>query len=285
MYVTCLQARVTVFASLHEDIQIGNDHVVALTNMGQVWVWGSNEKGQLGLGKEQGGAPVHKPTLVELEQNMQVMQIAALKNSTFALSTSGLVYAWGENKDNILGLEDANEGKRTGCFSPKRLTMLTEGVRRLEVFEGRTIIAHVRNTDSKEFEGYDGGSVEETGQEVEIFQGINEMRKAMEKTQEWWNHLVTIKHGQPYNIPHDVAIGTDDKDVKDASGKSIRAKASIEDDMEVDIEKLQRAERHLDALLQAAMKELTSAQNLPGTKNVKFILCMFIDECRLRREK
>mmetsp|Transcript_58122 Transcript_58122/g.138287 ORF Transcript_58122/g.138287 Transcript_58122/m.138287 type:complete len:591 (-) Transcript_58122:187-1959(-) len=268
-----------------QDIQIGNEHVVALTNMGQVWAWGNNEKGQLGLGKDHGGAPVHRPTLVELEQNMQVMQIAAVKNSTFALSTSGLVYAWGENKDNILGLEEANEFKR-GCFQPRRLTMLTESVRRLEVFEGKTIIAHVRNSEAKELDSYDTGSQEESGgQEVEIFQGINEMRKAMEKTQEWWNHLVTIKHGQPYNIPHDVAIGTDDKDVKTADGRSIKNKATIEEDMEVDLEKLQRAERHLDALLQAAMQELHKAQNLPGTKNVKFILCMFIDECRLRREK
>jgi len=41
----------------------------------------------------------------------------------------------------------------------------------------------------------------------------------------------------------------------------------------------------LDALLNAAMNELKRTQQMPGARNVKFILCMFIDECRLRREK
>merc|ERR1712151_266744 len=51
------------------------------------------------------------------------------------------------------------------------------------------------------------------------------------------------------------------------------------------IEKLQRAEKHLDALVKQAVGELRKTQQQPGTRNVRFILCMFIDECRLRREK
>merc|ERR1719420_2308943 len=59
----------------------------------------------------------------------------------------------------------------------------------------------------------------------------------------------------------------------------------IQEDMNVDPEKLHRAERHLDALVTNAVTELKRIQQMPGTRNVKFILCMFIDECRLRREK
>jgi len=37
-------------------------------------------------------------------------------------------------------------------------------------------------------------------------------------------------------------------------------------------------------LLKAAINEYKN-QSRPGSRNVKFVLCMFIDECRLRREK
>lgn len=32
------------------DIQTGSDHTIALTSKGEVWVWGNNSDGQLGLG-------------------------------------------------------------------------------------------------------------------------------------------------------------------------------------------------------------------------------------------
>ncbi|CAE7949408.1 unnamed protein product, partial [Symbiodinium sp. KB8] len=157
-------------------------------------------------------------------------------------------------------------------------------VRKLEVFDGKTIIAHIRvhgqdsETTFGRFETMqeDGGQEEE--EEIEIFKGIDEMRKIMEKTQEWWNHLLNIKHGQPYDLPQDSHIVNNDKH-PDKPG------ATIHDDLEVEPERLHRAERHLDALVTAAVTELKRTQQMPGTRNVRFILCMFIDECRLRREK
>merc|ERR1719460_3446456 len=122
-----------------------------------------------------------------------------------------------------------------------------------------------------------GQSDERDESEIEIFRGIDMMRDAMEKTQEWWNHLLSIKHGQPYDMPHD---SPDLKQATEAKGGS-----GINEDLNIEPEKLHRAERHLDALLNAAVFELKMTQNEPGTRNVKFIICMFIDECRLRREK
>merc|ERR1719399_1641952 len=121
-----------------------------------------------------------------------------------------------------------------------------------------------------------GQSDERDESEIEIFRGIDMMRDAMEKTQEWWNHLLSIKHGQPYDMPHD---SPDLKQATEGGG------SGINEDLNIEPEKLHRAERHLDALLNAAVFELKMTQNEPGTRNVKFIICMFIDECRLRREK
>jgi hypothetical protein len=208
----------------------------------------------------------------------QIKQIAVVKDSTFALTSSGVVYGWGGNEDNTLGLEEPNKKE---VYKPEHLKLLCDyQVRKLEVFEGRTIIAHVRSQDPEDRFGEFEPLEDADGDEVDIFKGIDEMRHAMEKTQEWWNHLLNIKHGQPYDMPQDTAA---------SEGKptphGTRKKGSIEDDLEVDLEELSRAERHLDALVNAAKMELKRTQQIPGTRNVRFILCMFIDGCRLRCEK
>lgn len=259
------------------DIQMGQDHVVALKSTGEVFCWGNGEKGQLGDGRREKS---FLPIKVEHLANEQIVQIAVVRNSTFALSSNGVVYAWGDNKDNVLGL-GAEESVRSRVETPLQLTLLGEmRVRKLEVYEGRTIIAHVRGSDQETSGGLfdvatDG--LEKDEEDMEIFKGIDQMRKTMEKTQEWWNHLLNIKHGQPYDLPHETSTHTTDLQAS--------AVTTLQDDMEVALEKLQRAERHLDALVNAAVQELKRIQQMPGTRNVRFILCMFIDECRLRREK
>mmetsp|Transcript_41438 Transcript_41438/g.96786 ORF Transcript_41438/g.96786 Transcript_41438/m.96786 type:complete len:587 (+) Transcript_41438:76-1836(+) len=269
-------------ASLKEvmDVQMGTEHVVALTTGGEVFCWGNGQKGQLGNGNQNTS---YIPCKVDALANEQIVQIVVVKNSTFALSTNGTVFGWGENKDNILGFEDETAKKQIAEW-PLKLTLLQENrVRKLEVFDGKTIIAHIRGQDSETTFGRfetmqeDGGQEEE--EEIEIFKGIDEMRKIMEKTQEWWNHLLNIKHGQPYDLPQDSHINVNNDKHPDKPG------ATIHDDLEVEPERLHRAERHLDALVTAAVTELKRTQQMPGTRNVRFILCMFIDECRLRREK
>ncbi|CAJ1452746.1 unnamed protein product [Effrenium voratum] len=261
------------------DLQMGPEHVVALTTTGEVFTWGTGSKGQLGTGKMD---TVYVPAKVEALSNEQVVQILVVRNSTFALSTNGTVFAWGDNKDNILGLEE-DSMKKMVVEWPLKLTLLQETrVRKLEVFDGKTIIAHIRGSDSEtnygRFETVQEDGGQEEVEEIEIFNGIDEMRKVMEKTQEWWNHLLNIKHGQPYDLPQDANLSM-------ANQNPNQVGATIQDDLEVEPERLHRAERHLDALVTAAVTELRRTQQMPGTRNVRFILCMFIDECRLRREK
>jgi hypothetical protein len=267
------------------DIQMGVNHLVALTKEGCVFTWGNGSKGKLGLGKENMGDDTEgqlnkfEPKKVTGLLDEKIRQIAVVRDSTFALTSSGVVYGWGGNEDNVLGLEDV-DSKQDYWDQPKALKLLGDmQVRKLEVFEGRTIIAHVRSQDPEDPRGLE--PLEDAdGDEVDIFKGIDEMRHAMEKTQEWWNLLLNIKHGQPYDMPHDTAA-SDGRPQQ----PGIRRPGSIEDDMEVEFDKLCRAERHLDALVNLAKMELKRTQQIPGTRNVRFILCMFIDECRLRCEK
>merc|ERR1740117_1805851 len=60
------------------DIQMGQDHVIALTSFGEVYCWGRGDKGQLGNGETKGA---WKPSRVDDLQNDQIIQIAAVRNS------------------------------------------------------------------------------------------------------------------------------------------------------------------------------------------------------------
>lgn len=45
-----------------EDIAVGVDHTLALTSSGDMWAWGNNSDGQLGLGHT--SSPVREPQMV-----------------------------------------------------------------------------------------------------------------------------------------------------------------------------------------------------------------------------
>merc|ERR1719359_996276 len=62
-------------------------------------------------------------------------------------------------------------------------------------------------------------------------------------------------------------------------------KLGMELDTSVPLGDLRKADMHLDQLIDSAIVELKRTQGTPGTRNVKFMLSMFIDDCRLRREK
>lgn len=263
------------------DIQMGTDHLVALTTLGEVYCWGRGDSYQLGNNKKEDACT---PVKVESLQE-QIVQIAVVRNSTFAVSSNGAVYAWGENKDNTLGLE---EQTLPYAQTPTRLTLLGEmRIRKIEIIENRTIIAHVAKVSENIWDLTTGAHEEKSDDvEHEIFKGIDEMQKAMENTQEWWNHLLHIKHGQPYVLPQDVPSGVAESVASTAKSKAyVGETIDLQDDLNAPIDKLERAQESLQEVLKSAVSELERTRQLPGTKNVRFILCMFIDECRLRREK
>ncbi|XP_070764277.1 probable E3 ubiquitin-protein ligase HERC3 [Enoplosus armatus] len=88
-------------------VACGSQHSVALTQDGQVYAWGQDSRGQLGLGKRKLGAssPQHLRSLSAIP----LVQIAAGGEQSFALSVSGGVFGWGRNDRGQLGLGDTTD--------------------------------------------------------------------------------------------------------------------------------------------------------------------------------
>lgn len=58
-----------------EALSVGSEHSMALTSTGDVWVWGNNSDGQLGLGHT---ATVREPVLVSSFQGKNILQVGIL---------------------------------------------------------------------------------------------------------------------------------------------------------------------------------------------------------------
>jgi myosin heavy subunit len=86
-------------------IAVGSDFTLALDAASQVWGWGANSHGQLGLGDLD---PRPQPTMITaliLEQD-KVVSIAAGSHHAAAATASGALWTWGANEFGQLGLGD-----------------------------------------------------------------------------------------------------------------------------------------------------------------------------------
>uniref|UniRef100_A0A8D2L2Y6 HECT and RLD domain containing E3 ubiquitin protein ligase family member 6 n=1 Tax=Varanus komodoensis TaxID=61221 RepID=A0A8D2L2Y6_VARKO len=106
-------------------IACGHNHTVALSEDGRVFSWGQNTHGQLGLGEDISSR--EKPQQVSTLDGIPLAQVAAGGTHSFALSLSGVVYAWGRNHAGQLGLSQTNPKEKV--FKPHSVGAL----RRLDV--------------------------------------------------------------------------------------------------------------------------------------------------------
>uniref|UniRef100_A0A672Z4J4 Uncharacterized protein n=1 Tax=Sphaeramia orbicularis TaxID=375764 RepID=A0A672Z4J4_9TELE len=74
----------------------GQDHCLVVNATGDVFSWGQNSHGQLGLGKEV--SLQYTPVLIHSLIGVAVSQIAAGAEYTLVLTLPGLVYCCGANK-------------------------------------------------------------------------------------------------------------------------------------------------------------------------------------------
>ncbi|XP_041645814.1 probable E3 ubiquitin-protein ligase HERC4 isoform X1 [Cheilinus undulatus] len=82
-------------------------HSLALSRGGQLFSWGQNRFGQLGLGIS--GQNIFTPQIIQSLHGIPFSQIAAGGAHSFALTLSGAVFGWGRNKFGQLGLNDTND--------------------------------------------------------------------------------------------------------------------------------------------------------------------------------
>uniref|UniRef100_A0A673YYV4 HECT and RLD domain containing E3 ubiquitin protein ligase 3 n=1 Tax=Salmo trutta TaxID=8032 RepID=A0A673YYV4_SALTR len=89
-------------------IMCGNKHCIALSKgENELFTWGQNSSGQLGLGK--GEPSTLSPQPVKSLSGIPLAQITAGGDHSFALSLSGAVFGWGKNSAGQLGLNDKQD--------------------------------------------------------------------------------------------------------------------------------------------------------------------------------
>ncbi len=85
-----------------KDISCGYYHNLALMNNGDVYAWGRNNCGQIGIGI--GVEMQSTPIKLELSKYSSIKQIACGFHHSLALTENGEVLAWGENQFGQLGI-------------------------------------------------------------------------------------------------------------------------------------------------------------------------------------
>jgi alpha-tubulin suppressor-like RCC1 family protein len=90
-------------------VSCGQYHSIALTSLGQIFTWGSNQHGQLGLDSTDtlptGNRRVWQPREVKLD-GVFFADVSAGGYHTLALTNTGQLYVFGRNDDGQLGLGD-----------------------------------------------------------------------------------------------------------------------------------------------------------------------------------
>ncbi|XP_072717422.1 probable E3 ubiquitin-protein ligase HERC3 isoform X1 [Ciconia boyciana] len=105
----CSKTRLVKELGNQDVVQIacGDQHAMALSRGGDLFTWGQNAHGQLGVGSQTTLIP--QPQLVERLKGISLAQIAAGGAHSAAVSLSGAVYSWGKNDFGQLGLGDTED--------------------------------------------------------------------------------------------------------------------------------------------------------------------------------
>ncbi|NXL57745.1 HERC4 ligase, partial [Chordeiles acutipennis] len=88
-------------------VACGYYHSLALSKGSEVFSWGQNKYGQLGLGYEY--KKQNSPQMIKSLLGIPFAQIAAGGAHSFVLTLSGAIFGWGRNKFGQLGLNDDND--------------------------------------------------------------------------------------------------------------------------------------------------------------------------------
>ncbi|XP_048396078.2 X-linked retinitis pigmentosa GTPase regulator [Stegostoma tigrinum] len=109
-------------------ISCGDEHTAFVTENGKLYIFGSNNWGQLGLGTKN---TINKPTCVKALKSEKVKLIACGRNHTLVCTEQGNVYAAGDNSEGQLGLghtEERTAFQRVEFFtSQKKIKHLAAG--------------------------------------------------------------------------------------------------------------------------------------------------------------
>jgi hypothetical protein len=94
-------------------ISCGSWHSAALTVNGNLYCWGDNTSGQLGIGAQYRS---YKPVVIKLDKNIGVKSISCGSKYTLMISSDENIHVFGENKFGQLG-----NGDRDNVFKPEKI--------------------------------------------------------------------------------------------------------------------------------------------------------------------
>ncbi|XP_064486952.1 uncharacterized protein LOC135399146 [Ornithodoros turicata] len=83
-------------------VACGANHAAIIVESGELYMWGRNTEGQLGLGNRK---DQKSPQLVSHLSHCKLAQVCCGRDSTIALDIQGKVWAWGQNDSGQLGLK------------------------------------------------------------------------------------------------------------------------------------------------------------------------------------
>ena len=101
-------------------VNCGKYHTAAISADGDVYAWGLNDSGQLGLGSRSVKAPT--PAKVDALSGCGVVQLACGQYHTLALTEGGEVYSMGFGGSFLNGAGGLGHGDRTQLEAPAKLT-------------------------------------------------------------------------------------------------------------------------------------------------------------------
>lgn len=98
------------------DVSVSTNYCLALTNKGNVYSWGRNGSGQLGLGNKQSQCKPQKITSLS-----DIVYIDAENVQSFAIKSDGTVYGWGHGANGQLAHENTGT-----CQIPREIESLKD---------------------------------------------------------------------------------------------------------------------------------------------------------------
>jgi uncharacterized repeat protein (TIGR02543 family) len=111
-----------------KSVAAGVHHSLAVTTSSRLYAWGNNTHGQLGDGTTTARTT---PTLISftgLQSGETIKSVVALENQSLAVTTSGRLYAWGNNSHGQLGDNDTTTARTTPTIIKSLYTQSTFGV-------------------------------------------------------------------------------------------------------------------------------------------------------------
>jgi alpha-tubulin suppressor-like RCC1 family protein len=78
-----------------------NGQTAAILSNGETWEWGSNQFGQLGIGKL---SPSNGPSMVAIPDRVTFLQVDSGGSTVYGIDATGAVWAWGQNDLGQLGI-------------------------------------------------------------------------------------------------------------------------------------------------------------------------------------